>query len=221
VRLLAERLGAIAFSSGTVYRAATHLVLREVTAEQLKAMTDDMRRTLILDAIANHSFEIREVVDGARREFRVFVDDVDPGELLHSTEVTREVHWIADDGVVRAVLLPLQRKIRASVPIITEGRDMGSVVFPDAPVKIFLTASIEARTDRRHRELIEERGERIDRAQVQEDVTARDRFDRSREVGPLVEPEGGVVVDSTDLTPTEVVAAIVELVPTEWSEACA
>ncbi len=221
VRLLAERLGAIAFSSGTVYRAVTHLVLSDTSSDQLAAMSADERSSTILERIETNEFEIREVMHGDNLELRVFVNGVDPGEVLHSTEVTREVHWIADDGDVRAALLPLQRGITTTVPIITEGRDMGSVVFPQAQVKVFLTASLEARAQRRYDELVGERGEVIDRAAVKEDVAARDRFDRGRAVGPLIEPEGGVVVDSTGMSREQVVELIAGLVPAEWSEACA
>ncbi|MEM7262381.1 MAG: (d)CMP kinase [Planctomycetota bacterium] len=221
VRRLAERLGAIAFSSGTIYRALTHRVLQEVSAEDLAAMPDAQRRDLMLRVLRAHSIEVREVVEGDRREFKVHVDGEHPGPVLHSSAVTREVHWVADDGAVREALLPLQREIRATVPIITEGRDMGSVVFPDAPVKIFLTASVDERARRRHRELREKRGEEIAFEEVRADVEARDRFDRSREVGPLIEPDGAVVVDSSGLTIEAVVERILAVVPVQWSEACA
>ncbi|MCA8959023.1 MAG: (d)CMP kinase [Planctomycetes bacterium] len=220
VRLLADRLGAIAFSSGTVYRTVACLVLRSTSGPKIEQLSDERRRNLALGVIGDHRIEIHESDASGPREFRVTVDGIDLGDELHTSIVTREVHWFADDAEVRAALLPLQRSIRASVPIVTEGRDMGSVVFPDAAAKVFLTASLSARAERRHRELLG-RGEDVSLEEVEADVAARDRFDRNRVVAPLIEPTGAVVIDSTDLTPAQVVERILECVPPEWSETCA
>ncbi len=204
VRLLARRLDALAFSSGLIYRAVTWLALHQgidpASASEVRAAARASRIELVErdDAI------------------RVLIDGEDPGDALDSTRVTEAIHWIADDAVLRAALLPLQRRLPAGRLVLAEGRDLGTVVFPGAPVKVFLTASIEERARRRHAELRDRLGEEHPLQTVLAQLRRRDENDESREVAPLRPAPDARVIDTGDRTPEEVVEAILEKVPREW-----
>lgn len=203
VRLLAARLGALSFSSGLVYRAVTWLVLERGDDP---ADPEAVRRDLAAAPV--------EIVE-REGALRVVVAGVDPGDALHGTRVTEAIHWIADDAAVRAALLPLQRRLPPR-NVIAEGRDLGTVVFPDAALKVFLTASLEERARRRHAELRGRLGERISLEEVAEQLRRRDEKDASRAVAPLRPAPDARVVDTTDRTPEEVVEEIVGWVPPSW-----
>lgn len=201
---LAEVLGGVAFNTGHIYRAVTFLVMREgISLEDEDA---------IVSLLSGQ--RVTAVVDG--NEMHVLLDGEDPGDELRTAWVTREIHWIADSAKIRDRVRPMQRDISFERVVVAEGRDLGTVVFPDAPVKVFLTASAEVRARRRQRELELKLGATVDFATVLEDVERRDRFDRERPVSPLVEAEDARVVDSTDMTAEEVVAAIREGLPEAW-----
>jgi len=203
VRLLAARLGALSFSSGLVYRAVTWLALeRGLDPADPSAVGRVLAATPV--EIAERSGVLRVLVAGR-----------DPGDALHGTRVTEAIHWIADDAGLRAALLPLQRRLPPR-RVVAEGRDLGTVVFPDAAVKVFLTASLEERARRRHAELSGRLGERISLDVVAEQLRRRDDNDANRAVAPLRPAPDARVVDTTDRTPEEVVEEIVEWVPPSW-----
>ncbi|MFQ5654743.1 MAG: (d)CMP kinase [Planctomycetota bacterium] len=205
-RELALRIGAITFSSGMVYRAVTLLALEE--GADLESPQE------ILALLDRHGMKLEE--SGGR--LRVLVDGRDLRRELYRSRVTAEIHWVADDPLVRAALLPLQRGIRCERPIIAEGRDMGTVVFPDALLKVFLAATQQERARRRHRELREEMGEELPLSRVLEEVVRRDRYDSERAVAPLRPAEDALVVDTTALSIEAVVALIMKRIPEDWNE---
>ncbi|MEE8142874.1 MAG: (d)CMP kinase [Planctomycetota bacterium] len=195
---LAKQLGGLAFSSGAIYRAVTYLALENgVDLEQPQQL---------VALIQSHKLCIEE----RGGELKVLIDGKDPGSALKSSRVTREIHWIADAPQVREALLPLQRAIGSPRPVIAEGRDLGTVVFPEARIKIFLTATVEERVRRRHQELRAKLGEEINFARVYEEVERRDRFDRERSEAPLKVPDGAMEVDTTGLSVSQVVAEIID-----------
>jgi cytidylate kinase len=112
---------------------------------------------------------------------------------------------------VRARMGELQRAIAARDPLVAEGRDMGTVLFPDAAVKIFLDASVEERARRRHRELAS-RGLELDPFVVQEEIEQRDRRDRERELAPLVPAADAIVIDTTGMSVDDQIAAVLAAV---------
>ncbi len=201
---LAEDLDGVAFNTGHIYRAVTLLVLREgVSPEDEDAIASLLSRQRVMAVVAGN-------------QMHVLLDGQDPGEELRTTRVTREIHWIADSAKIRDRVRPMQRDIPYERVVVAEGRDLGTVVFPDAPVKVFLTASAEVRARRRHREVELKSGVPVDFATVLADVERRDRFDRERLVSPLIQAHDARVVDSTDMTAEEVVAAIREGLPEAW-----
>lgn len=141
---------------------------------------------------------------------------LDPSELdadrLRTAEIAQAASRVAVIPEVRAALVDFQRVFaqRAGGAVI-DGRDIGTVIAPDAAVKLFVTASVEARAQRRHAELIT-RGEASDLAQVREDVAARDQRDRERTLSPLVAADDALTLDTTNLTIDEAVAAAIEAV---------
>jgi CMP/dCMP kinase len=185
-RAVADALGFPYLNSGAMYRAVGLLTLREG------------------GAASEHAERLRiEVGD------RVLLDGEDVTEALRTPEVTEAASRVATNERVREALALKQRELVADGDWVVEGRDIGTVVAPDAAVKVFLTASADARAQRRT-------AERIDpSATVQatlEDLDRRDRFDSTRAASPLAQAPDAVVVDATDLTLDQVVDAVVDLV---------
>jgi len=137
----------------------------------------------------------------------VHVNGFDVSKEIRTPDVEKVVSAYAALPVVRDALLDLQRSQEQYGSLVVEGRDTGSVVFPHALVKFFLTASPEARARRRCLER-EQKGETVDYDEVLAAIKARDAFDSSREVAPLREPEGAVRVDTSDMSEAEVVEAL-------------
>jgi cytidylate kinase len=204
-RELAGCCGGRMFSSGRVYRTLTWLAL-----EQEIAFPD---RDRVLSLLKEHRLGIVASSDA----FTVEVDGVDPGDVLYSSRVTGEIHHISDDPEVRKAVLTLQRSLPTDRPVFAEGRDMGTVVFPDAPVKIFLTASVEERARRRQLEFRESLGEEFSLEEVQEKLLRRDKFDSERDISPLKAAPDAERIDTTSLSVEEVVSKIMERIPRDWS----
>jgi CMP/dCMP kinase len=193
-RALARRLGFTYLDSGALYRAVTLLALeRGVDLDDGAALGE-----LAADA----AIELRE------REHdyvQVMANGRDVSEQIRVPRVTGASSRVAAHGEVRKALLRKQRELIASGDYVAEGRDIGTVVAPDAPVKIFLTASPEERARRRAAEL------GSDAAVVLQEQTMRDERDRSREHSPLAPAADAVPVDTTGLSLEEVVEQIVTL----------
>jgi len=201
-RALARRLDALYLDTGAMYRAVALLVLRAA------ADPADEAATLALA----HLRPIRVVLDAASPfGFRVFAGDEEFGDALYANDVSRSVSIVAAHPSVREVMVERQRAIAAQGPVIMAGRDIGTVVLPDAPFKIFLTATLGERVERRGKEL-EGRGAAVDRAALRSEMEERDRIDQGRAVAPLRPAAGAVRIDSSDLGVDEIVARIAALV---------
>ena len=181
-RAVAERLGFTYLDSGAMYRAAALKLLREGGAAS--------------DRAGELRLELGE---------RVIADGRDVTEAIRAPEVTEAASQIATNERVRAALVEKQRALLSSGDWVAEGRDIGSVVAPDAAVKVFLTASSEERARRRARELGTEVGT------VLRDQALRDAQDSSREHSPLVRADDAVELDTTELGVEEVVERVVWL----------
>lgn len=200
-RAVAQRLGLPHLDSGTFYRAITHALLaRGVPEDRWHALTpedlDHLGVEMSLDA--HHGVQ-------------VFLDGEEIAQALRRPEVTARVSHLAAIPTVRDWLLPRFREAAAAAGAVADGRDLGTVVFPDAHVKVYLTAELHERARRR---LLEEGGA-VEPLAVEEEARRledRDRQDSQREVAPLRRPEDAVVVDTTGLTFDEQVDAVVERV---------
>ncbi len=187
-RSLAERLGFRVLDTGAMYRAVTWAALQRDVV-----MSDG-------DALAQLANDLDIRLQGDQ----VFVDGIDVTVAIRAPEVADAVHFIADQPRVRARLVELQQQVAAQGDFVAEGRDQGTVVFPQAPCKFFVTASDETRALRRHQEL-RERGLDCSLEEVAQQQRERDIRDASRPVGRLYRAPDAVEIQTDGLTAEEVV----------------
>jgi len=197
-RKLAERLGFTHVDSGATYRAAALKVLES------GASPDDERA--VIDAVARA--DIRLATDG--RQARVLLDGQDVSRRIRKPEVTLAASKVSRLPEVRRKLIALQRNVPVGHGMVMEGRDIGTVVFPDAPLKIFLRADAEERARRRLGKEKEE-GQARSLVETAREIERRDRLDSERKVSPLVAAPDACQIDSTRLTADQVVEQIVTL----------
>jgi cytidylate kinase len=197
-RRVAEMLGYVYVDTGAMYRALALKALRHKiapeAADALVALAHDTR------------IDLRAEEGGQR----VFLDGEDVTMEIRTPEVSQVSSKIAVNPGVRQVLVAEQRRAGQQGGVVMEGRDIGSVVFPDAGLKIFLTASPEVRAERRWREH-EQKGDAIDLKRTLEEIRERDRRDLERSTSPLVRAADAVIVDSTAMEPEEVARLVVML----------
>lgn len=199
-RAVARRLGVPYLDTGSMYRA---LGLRV-----MESGVDPADQRAVGEASARARIDLRQEPDG---RFTVLLDGEDPGVRLRSPEVGEVTSRISAYPALRARMVALQRACAARHGGVVEGRDIGTKVFPDTPHKFFLEASPEVRFRRRHEEL-EARGQRVPLSSVVEEITARDARDRSRADSPLTYDASYIRIDTSDLTPDQVVRRIVDAV---------
>jgi len=195
---LARRLGWQVLDSGAVYRAVALAALEHDVSESDEPALVRLARDLPLD--------FRPADDGVE----VLLDGRPVGPLLRSEDVSVMASRVAAIPAVRKALLELQRSCRRAPGLVADGRDMGTIVFPDAELKIFLEASVEERANRRYKQL-KNKGENVILARLFQDMQERDRRDRERSVAPTLPADDAVVVDSTRMTLDQVIARIESL----------
>lgn len=139
-----------------------------------------------------------------------------PDEQIRSNEVSNNVSLVAKMPAVRESLFPIQRRVAEGVNIVADGRDMGTTVFPHADVKIFLTASIEARAKRRFKEL-QEKGYDGRLVDIEQEITRRDRLDSERAASPLKIADDAVVLDTSEMGIPEVVREVKKIIQNKLS----
>jgi cytidylate kinase len=201
-RALARRLGALYLDTGAMYRAVA------LSAKRAGIEAGDAPAVLELA----RAYPVRVAVDAdSPLGFRVFAGDAELGEELYANEVSVIVSTIAAQPAIRALMVERQRAMASTGPVIMAGRDIGTVVLPDAPHKIFLTASVDERVARRLAELAA-RGTAVDAATLRAEIEERDRLDQTRETAPLRPAAGAVIVDSSGATIEEVVERIARIV---------
>ncbi len=197
-RGVANRLGFRYLDTGALYRAVTWWLLeRGVDVHDPAAVAAD------LEAI-----ELQLSTDP--QDPRVCVDGADVSDAIRERDVTNAVSAVSAVPEVRQYLVPVQRAVIDVGDVVVEGRDIGTVVAPEAAVKVFLTADSEARARRRSAELEHDADATVSR--TREELRRRDHLDSSREVSPLARADDAVELDSTDLTLEQVIDAIVALV---------
>lgn len=196
-KAVASDLGFIHVDTGAMYRAIGLFALRN----------DCLTPETITDRIAEIRIELK-FIGGAQR---VLLCGEDVTDFIRSPEVSMAASKVSAVPSVRAHLLDLQKQIAAENNIIMDGRDIGSVVLPDADLKIFLTASAEERASRRYLEL-REKPNCPTYEEVLADIRQRDRNDMEREIAPLTQAEDAVLVDSSAMGFVEVVEHITEMI---------
>lgn len=201
---LAERLNYLYLDTGVMYRAVTWAAL-----ERDISIGDEEATTRLAEQI---QIKITEATEDDGRQYTVLVDSVDVTWAIRKPVVDAHVSTVSAHPGVRRALVPKQRRVAIEEPVVMVGRDIGTVVLPDADLKIYLDASVEERAQRRWEE-IQERGKKnVDYQHVLESMRRRDRIDSSRDVSPLRAAEDAVIIDTTNLSVGEVVAKSERLV---------
>jgi cytidylate kinase len=194
-RLVANRLGYHLLDSGALYR------LTALAAMNAGADLDNP------DAVAAVARHLAVRFDAAGEDTRILLQEQDVSREIRTEAVSMNASRVAAYPPVREALLQRQRDFRQAPGLVADGRDMGTTVFPDAGVKIFLTASPEARAERRYLQLLE-KGEKVDMDALVADIRERDKRDSERAVSPLKPADDAHLVDSTELTIEQVLERI-------------
>ncbi|MEC0245721.1 (d)CMP kinase [Paenibacillus chitinolyticus] len=197
-RKVAGELGFVYVDTGAMYRAVTWKVLQDGV--------DPLDTEAVARTAAGMKIELVPGPDGQL----VFVDGRDVSSDIRTKLVTDQVSQIAAIAEVRKLLVDKQKQMAASKGIVMDGRDIGTHVLPDAEVKVFLTASVRKRAERRFQE-VQGTAMATTLEEMEKDIARRDMLDEGREVSPLVQAADAVMLDSTDLTIPEVVESILEM----------
>lgn len=199
-KMVAKNLGYNYVDTGAMYRGLTYDFLKNNLTE-----LDEKKIELLLSKV---KFEVKFI----DRVQYVFVNGEDVSEKIRTAEVSKFTSLFAKSPEVREFLIDTQRNLAMSNNIIMDGRDIASVVLPNADVKIFLTASVEERARRRVLDFERQGVVDIDFDKVKADIAARDYQDENRDIAPLVKVDDAVLIDTTNLTITEVVEKMTELI---------
>lgn len=143
---------------------------------------------------------------------RIVLNNEDVSDRIRTQEIAQGASAVATIGAVRIKMVELQRNIAKETSVVMDGRDIGTHVLPNAEVKIFLTASVEERADRRYKEL-NEKGIECCFEKIKEEIEERDQNDSSREISPLIRAEDAIEVDTTGISISEVVNKVIALIP--------
>jgi pantoate ligase / CMP/dCMP kinase len=208
-RLSAAKLGLLHLDTGAMYRAITWLMMQDGIS-----FTDTVA---IADRIGQATLKL-EAVSDLSQPCRVWVEGQDITEAIRSREVTAHVSTLAAQPAVRKILKRWQQAYGDLGGVAAEGRDMGTHVFPDAGLKIFLTASVTERAQRRHAELLAKGQENVTVAELVQDITIRDRKDSERTVAPLCKAADAIEISTDGLTIDEVTEQIVQLYQSRCAE---
>ena len=195
-KLLAKKLSFKYLDTGAMYRA--------VTLYMIKHHIDINNNSEVISALNNLSINF----DNAGR---IYLDDEDVTEAIRSMEVVNLVSKVSSISIVRQNMVSLQRKIAEGGNYVVDGRDIGSVVFPDSKYKFYMDASLDERAKRRYNEELS-KGKNITYEEVRESIRKRDEFDSNREDSPLVVPKNANIIDTTSMTIEEVVEKIANVI---------
>jgi cytidylate kinase len=198
-KLIAEKLDLLYLDTGAMYRAVA-LYLHENSID-----IDDF---LVLESSLDQIYISFQVID---RQHRIFLNDRDVSDAIRSPEMTRYSSQIATIKIIRKHMVGMQRSLAENHNVILDGRDIGSVVFPNADFKFFLTATLESRAKRRYDELVAT-GVDADLDRIKQDLIWRDQNDMQREEAPLKKPHGAIEVNTTDMTIAEQVDYILRVI---------
>ncbi|MGB2739605.1 MAG: (d)CMP kinase [Cognaticolwellia sp.] len=195
-RIVAEQLGWHLLDSGAIYRVLA------VAAQHHNISVEDEESLLPIAAHLDVQFQI--CVEG---EGKVILEGEDVSNAIRTEEIGALASKVAAFPRIREALLRRQRAFKVSPGLVADGRDMGTVVFIDAVIKVFLTASAEERAQRRFNQL-KEKGFDVKIGRLLDDIRLRDERDQNRKVAPLIPAEGALIIDSTELSINEVVSKI-------------
>ncbi|KGR73122.1 (d)CMP kinase [Streptococcus phocae subsp. salmonis] len=197
-KIIAKNLGYTYLDTGAMYRSATYIALTHNYTEK------DVH--LILEKLAQHPISFKKEADGTQS---VFIGNQDVTLAIRQNDVTNNVSWVSAIGAIREELVEQQRRIAQQGAIIMDGRDIGTVVLPDAELKIFLIASVDERSQRRYKENLD-KGIETDFETLKKEIADRDYKDSHRKVSPLKAADDAIVFDTTGVSIQGVVEFIQE-----------
>lgn len=196
-KIVAKKLNFLYVDTGAMYRCLT------LKAMRMGISWDDKER--LIEMAKNTEIELKD-----NEKYRVFVDGEDVSDEIRKEEVSKNSGYIASIIEIREILWEKQRSYREKYNIVMEGRDIGSKVFPDAQIKIYLDASVDERAKRRYLQL-KEMGIEEDIEKIKKEIIERDEKDKNREIAPLIKSDDYYYIDTTNLKIEEVVEKIIEL----------
>ena len=195
---VAEKLGLIYVDTGAMFRGiALYMTEKGIEGSETGKIKGEINN-IRLDIVYENGEQL------------IILNDENVSKLIRSPEISKAASEFAQVPEVRERLLLLQRELAAKRPVVMDGRDIGSKVLPDASVKIFLTADVRVRAERRCKELIE-KGEKVNLEDIMSDIKSRDEQDMNRKVSPLIQASDAVLVDTSSLSIDEVVDAIIKI----------
>jgi len=200
---LAGRLKYLHLDTGVMYRAITWAALKQNVDINDEAAVSELAEKVDLQIAPS------EVDDG--RQATILVNGRDVTRLIRSREVNANVSQVSSYPRVRQVLTRQQRKIAQQGPVVMAGRDIGTVVLPDADLKLFIVASAEVRARRRHLECLE-RGETVDFDDLLASIIRRDKLDREKPISPMIPAPDAIIINTDGLSQQEVLEKVMALV---------
>ena len=201
-KILADKYGLVYVDTGAMYRTLTYLALKN----NISVDSEDQ----LLELLGETKISFERIEEGQL----VYANDENVTDAIRGHEVTNNVSKVSAFAKVREELVSRQQQIADHTGVVMDGRDIGTVVLPDADVKIFLVASVEERAERRYLEN-KEKGIDSDFKRLKQEIIDRDEYDSNREVSPLKQADDAVRLDTTSLSISEVVEKCVEIIETK------
>ncbi len=199
-KMIARELGFTYIDTGAMYRAIALKIKR------LGINPDDPEA--VLEVLKNTEIDLRPSEEG----IKIFLDGEDVSDRIRTEEIGKIASKIARHRKVREILVQMQRELgKRAKDAVIEGRDTGTVIFPDADIKFFLTASAEVRAERRYREL-KEKGLNVNYDRILREVKERDRLDKTRKESPLKPAEDAVIIDTSDKDIDQVFRQLIDII---------
>lgn len=205
-KIIAKKLNLIYLDTGAMFRALAY-VLHSLDIDFSKPALDESEQMLVKNMLTNIHFEY-----GVSDDILIRIDGTDLTHKIREHEVSAMASKVSKFSLVRDYLAKKQKEIATQRPSILEGRDIGTVIFPNAALKIFLTASASMRAKRRYEQLIEKDPKNAhiyNQSQIEKDITLRDEQDSNRKVAPLKKADDALEVDTTKLSINEVTEFII------------
>ena len=195
-RRVASKLSMIYVDTGAMYRAITYKYLQQQRPKDFQKLVNDTTLELKYDDTKGQ---------------RIILDNQDVTDYLRENDVTQNVSYVASKEPVRTFAVEKQKDLAAKKGIVMDGRDIGTVVLPDAELKVYMIASVEERAERRQKEN-EERGIPSTLEQLKQEIADRDHYDMNREISPLRKADDAITLDTTSKTIEEVTTEIMTMV---------
>lgn len=207
-RLLAKRLNLFLVDAGALYRAVAYLAVRDgLTPEDYLEIAKRYRKAEVLEGVA----------DGNGKQIKVVLDGEDISDKIRTHQIDDLVARIAKNKEIIDAVHEKEREISKARAVVIEGREIGSMVLTEAPVKIYLTAGMRKRAQRRIEEY-RTKGDQTPEEQIIRSLKERDELDMRRLYAPLIKADDAVLIDTTDINAEEAVEQIIKLVPKEYLE---